>query len=146
MKLNGIKHISSVPYHTASNGAVERLVCTFKQAMKAGDKDGLSHQHQLENVLLTYRSTPHVTIPCTLFLGRSVRTRLDLLHQMFPESNQALQKQQYDRHSCERKFTSGERVMVRNYRQGPAWTQGTVFLVHINAWTDMEASDQETGH
>ena len=105
--------------------------------MKAGDKDGLSHQHRLENSLLTYCSTPHATTqvaPCTLFLGRSVRTRLDLLHPDVShnvESNQALQKQ---------------RVMVRNYRQGPAWTQGTVFLVHINAWTDMEASDQETGH
>ena len=32
MKSNGI--ISSAPYHPASNGAVERLVQTFKKAMK----------------------------------------------------------------------------------------------------------------
>ena len=61
MKLNSIKHIFSAPYRPASNGVVERLVCTFKQAMKAGEKDGLSHQHRLENFLLTYRSTPHAT-------------------------------------------------------------------------------------
>ena len=34
MKSNGIKHIRCAPYHPASNGAVERLVQTFKKAMK----------------------------------------------------------------------------------------------------------------
>ena len=33
MKSNGVKHFRCSPYHPASNGAVERFVRTFKQAM-----------------------------------------------------------------------------------------------------------------
>ena len=72
MRSNGIKHIRCSPYHPSSNGAVERLVRTFKQAMKASHRDHLSPQQRLENFLLSYRTTPHATTgksPCTLFLG-----------------------------------------------------------------------------
>ena len=68
----GIKHIRSTPYHPATNGAVERLVRTFKQTMRAGRHDLLSMQHRLQNFLLTYRATPHTTTgetPAMLFLG-----------------------------------------------------------------------------
>ena len=37
MKENGVRHIRSAPYHPASNGQVERLVQTYKQALKAVD-------------------------------------------------------------------------------------------------------------
>ena len=60
----------------------ERLVRTFKQAMKASNHDQFSPQQRLENFLLSYRTTPHATTgesPCTLFLGRQLRTRLDLM-------------------------------------------------------------------
>ena len=36
MEGNRIKHIHTAPYHLSSNGAVERLGKTFKQAMKSG--------------------------------------------------------------------------------------------------------------
>ena len=89
--------------------------------MKAEDKGSLSHQHHLENFLLANRSIPHATTqvaPCTLFLGRSVHTRLDPLHPDISrnvESNQAHQKQQHDGHGSECVFTPGESVVVRNY-------------------------------
>ena len=77
LRSNGVKHIRTAPYHPASNGAVERLVQTFKQAMKAGEQDGFTLQHQLQNFLITYRSTPHATTgqsPASLFLGRPLCT------------------------------------------------------------------------
>ena len=83
MKSNGAKHLQCSPYHSASNGAVEKFVKTFKQAMRASQQDGLTPQHQLENFLLTYLSTPHATTnvaPCDLFLGRRIRTQLDLVN------------------------------------------------------------------
>lgn len=58
---NGIKHIRTTPYHPSSNGLAEWFVQTFKRAMKAGEKDGITLQHRLSNFLLTFRSTPHAT-------------------------------------------------------------------------------------
>ena len=132
LKNSGVRHTKSPPYHPATNGAVERLVRTFKQSMKAGESSGLSMSHGLENFLLAYQTTPHTTTqvtPCSLFLGREIRTRLDLLQ---PDIQQHLQRQQekqkahYDTHAKERSLTVGQKVMARNYRTGPSWVPATV--------------------
>ena len=59
-KLNGIKHIKSAPCHPSTNGAVERLVQTFKKAMKASDHDG---QSILSDWLISYFHTDLHLIP-----------------------------------------------------------------------------------
>ena len=135
LRSNGVKHIRCSPYHPSSNGAVERLVRTFKQAMKAGSHhDGLTPQHRLENFLLAYRTTPHATTseaPCTLFLGRSLRTRLDLLLpcvQSKVTHRQAQQKQQHDQHARLRVLEPGQSVMVRDKRPNTptTWIPGVI--------------------
>ena len=45
LKGNGVKHIRCSPCHPSSNGLAERFVRTFKQAMKAGEGDGLPLLH-----------------------------------------------------------------------------------------------------
>ena len=132
LQANGVKHIRTAPYHPASNGAVERLVQTFKQAMKAGEQDGFTLQHQLQNFLITYRSTPHATTgqsPASLFLGRPLRTRFDLLRPMVGErvrGEQARQKHHHDAHGRYREFPVGTPVMVREGRDKSHWLPGTV--------------------
>ena len=130
MKNNGVKHTRSSPYHPASNGEAERFVRTFKEALKASKYSNLPFQHRVENFLLTYRSTRHSTTretPSKLFLGRELRTWLDLLK---PDcQNQVLikqsnQKQQHDQHARNRVFEVDQKVMVRNMRPGPAWIPG----------------------
>lgn len=100
------------PYHLSCNSAVERLVLTFKQAMKAGKDDGLSISHRLDDFLLSYRVSPHATTNCTpvslsLFLGRSVRTRFEILKPDLEKKvceKKAIQVSTHDRHAKDRIF------------------------------------------
>ena len=132
MQGNGIKHIRTAPYHPSSNRAVERLVQTFKQAMKAGECSGLSLQHQLQSFLMSCCSTRHATTgqsPASLFLGRPIHTRFDLLR---PElggkvrGEQARQKQRHDAHSRFCEFAVGDKVMICDDRDKSLWRPGTV--------------------
>ena len=132
LKSNGVKHIKSSPYHPSTNGLAERFVQTFKSAMKTGAADTTEVRLRLEEFLLSYRSTPHTTTsrsPSELFLGRPIRTRLDLIR---PDRNskvfqrQSQQQIDHDKHSRSRELCTSQRVMARNYRQGERWLPGVV--------------------
>ena len=113
LRLNGVKHIRSAPYHPATNGAVERMVQTMKQSLKAGVSQGIPVEQSLMKFLLHYRITPHAVTgasPCSLFLGRNIRTRLDLLHpdiESRVQGKQLSQKAFVDQHRHMRHFTVG---------------------------------------
>lgn len=102
---NGVKHILCSPYHPSSNGAAERFVRTFKQALKTARIERKTTQEHLANFMLTYRSTPHATTgetPANLFFGRSLRTRLDLIRPDMKQrvaARQAAQKKLHDQHA-----------------------------------------------
>lgn len=79
---NGIKHITSAPYHPRTNGQAERLVQVFKQAMKSAKESCGSIQQKLSTFLFRYRTTPHSLTnetPAKLLYRRNLRTRLDLI-------------------------------------------------------------------
>ena len=130
-KQNGIKHICTSPYHPASNGAAERLVQTFKQAMKAAANNGLTLQHQLSSFQMAFHSTTHPTTgetPSKLFLGREMRTRFDLLRsdpQTRVCQKQASQKQQHNAHARSRTLSVGTTVMAKDFRD-QSWKTGVV--------------------
>ena len=58
-KLNGIRHVTSAPYHPASNVLAERAVQTVEEFLKKSPSDSL--QTRLSRFLLQYRITPHST-------------------------------------------------------------------------------------
>lgn len=132
LKMNGVQHTRSSPYHPATNGEAERFVRTFKEAMKTSRGDGLTLPHRINNFLLTYRTTPHMTTrtpPCELLMGRSLRTRWDLLKPGTDETvrrRQANQKAQHNQHARLRCLSIGASVMVRNFSSGPDWVPGVV--------------------
>ena len=132
MKKYDIKHIRTAPYHPASNGAVERLVQTFKQAMRAMGNAPGGMQQMIDEFLFTYRTTPHSSTgetPCQLFLGCPLRTRYDLL---YPDPgrkvrlHQASQKAHHDSHSQFRELNVGARVSVKDAQHPKEWKFGTI--------------------
>ncbi|XP_044169623.1 uncharacterized protein K02A2.6-like [Acropora millepora] len=122
-----------VPYHAASNGLAECIVQSFKNHMKVCKASKLSIQQQIENFLLTYRSTKHPTTgrtPSSLFLGRELRTRLPLLcpnvgeKVMDSKANQKATHGEYAR--TLREFFPGDRVLVKDLRKEDTWWPGSV--------------------
>ena len=77
-KDRGIIHLTGAPYHPATNGAAERLVQTFKQALK---KSSLPPKAALQEFLMQYRRTPLSSgySPSELLNGRQIRAKIDTL-------------------------------------------------------------------
>ena len=132
LRTNGVRHIQIAPYHPSSNGAAERFVRTFKEAMQKSKCTRVSIHDHLMHFLLSYRVTPHTTTgmaPCELFMGRKLRTTLDLLMPdlgSFVAKKQIQQKHSHDGKAILRQFVEGQRVLVRNYRAGPKWITAIV--------------------
>ena len=74
----GIVHLTGAPYHPATNGAAERLVQSFKQALR---KSSLSPKAALLEFLIQHRRTPLTSglSPSELLNGRQIRAKLDTL-------------------------------------------------------------------
>ena len=70
--------MTGAPYHPATNGAAERLVQTFKQALR---KSSLPPKRALQEFLMQYRRTPTSCgfSPSELLNSRQLRTRIDSL-------------------------------------------------------------------
>ena len=127
---NGIKHITSAPYHPASNGLAERAVQIVKRGLKKITQGSM--RSRLAKTLFTYRLTPQTTTgisPGELLLGRRPRSRLDLLKPHTAERverSQIKQKEQHDSKSRERKLNVGDNVFVKNYHHGDKWLPGVI--------------------
>lgn len=80
-KQHGVRHITSPPYHAASNGQCERFVSSMKQCLRTLAGTSGTPQQKLNKFLAAYRRAPHVTTgvsPASLFLKRELRSLLDL--------------------------------------------------------------------
>jgi len=131
VKSNGMKHIFSPPYHPATNGLAERMVQTFKHAMKASQHDKGNLYTRLNRFLFAYRNAPHATTnesPAYLMFGRQIRNHLDIIRPTIKSKVNAQQQQQINSHSQanERNFNTGDNVLVRDYRGHQRWQHGTI--------------------
>ncbi|XP_033124685.1 uncharacterized protein K02A2.6-like [Anneissia japonica] len=164
IEANGIRHITSAPYHPRTNGLVERFVQTFKHSMRASRAQHSSLGKRLSTFLLSYRSTPQTTTqetPAKLFLGRELQTRLTLMKPNIARKvdvvNEKMEKVSNNVH----KFTVEETVAVREYSghnkigflvlTGPLsytvqTSPGTEWPRHANQLRSANLRDQEILH
>jgi len=132
----GTTHLTSSPYFPATNGAAERSVQTFKQAMRAEKRGGRTFKAALQDFLMQYRATPHTTTnesPAQLFLGRSIRTRLTQIRDV-PVAESPTAKTLPDDAQADAtlktakplSYSNGDCVYVRVYGKLQRWTAGVV--------------------
>ncbi|XP_060073916.1 uncharacterized protein K02A2.6-like [Ylistrum balloti] len=129
LKKNGIKHTKSAPYHPSSNGEAERAVRTCKTGMKNLEDEERTLNQKLTSFLLSYRTTPHTltkVTPAELFMGRKLRTRLDIIR---PNLKQSVQLRNQQHVKKDRTMEVGDLVMVHDYRgqkRKPSWVRGLI--------------------
>ena len=132
-KQNGIRHVTSAPYHPSSNGLAERAVQTFKSFMKKSTSGSI--EARVSRFLMHYRITPQTTTgisPAEMMMGRRPRSRLDLLIPNLAtkmQHKQQSQKHYHDKRSRQRICEVGDRVNVKNFPTGDNWLQGTIVKV-----------------
>ena len=133
MKLNNIKHITTSPYHPATNGLAERFVQTLKQSLRVSKKEDRTLQHRVATFLINYRNARHSITeesPAQLMIGRELRSRLHLLKPNLKDTVMKAQTAQVQRRTAtpDRTFEIEEWVMVRDYRRAAKekWQQAVV--------------------
>ncbi|XP_061584204.1 LOW QUALITY PROTEIN: uncharacterized protein K02A2.6-like [Cololabis saira] len=130
MVRNGIQHVTTAPWHPASNGLAERAVQTLKSLLKKSS--GGSVETKLSRALFSYRITPQSTTgksPAELMMNGKLRSTLDLLHpdlQSRVQHKQWKQKEQHDQHARARSLQEGAPVYTKNFSAGPSWIPGMV--------------------
>ncbi|XP_037820621.1 uncharacterized protein K02A2.6-like [Lucilia sericata] len=122
-------HKYTAPYHPSTNGQAERSVQTVKNALKAMCTSKQTLQQNLNEFLRQYKNAPHSTTgvsPAQLFLGRQIRTRLDLVH---PEnvSSKITNKQFLKQHEQFREFQVGDNIYFLSGNQKESkWIPGKI--------------------
>ena len=125
---NGVRHITSAPYHPTSNGLAERAVQIVKKELKKVNEGSV--EKRLARILFSYRTTPQSTTgltPAEMLLGRKPRTRLDLIKPNTAErveKKQEKQKEMHDSKAKARFFKVGDSVFIKNKGLGKNWLQG----------------------
>ena len=107
----GINYLRTAISHQSSNGQVETYVRTIKQALRAEKQSKILLDEQINDFLMSYRSTPHNTTsftPIQLFIARNISTKIDLIK----PSSLTVKKKSHDENET-RSFSSKNNVIVR---------------------------------
>ena len=127
---NGIRHVTSVPYHPATNGQAERTIQSVKDFLKKPSSEPF--EALLLRFLFRYRITPHTTtkvLPTELLMGHHPRSRLDLV---LPNPSSHVSTQQdkqatlWNRHTKPRTIEKSNLVYVRQLPKNKDWLPSVV--------------------
>ncbi|UYV71842.1 K02A2.6-like [Cordylochernes scorpioides] len=124
LMMNGIRHITSAPYHPQTNGQAERVVQTLKQLIRKNGWENISVT--LPRALFAMRTTPHGTTgltPAELLMGRRLTTRMNRLHPKESEDSEN------GKEHFQNRFKSQENVYARKYNGKGKWEPGKIKTV-----------------
>ena len=127
--------MTGAPYHPSTNGAAERLVQTFKQALR---KSAQLPKKVLLDFLRQYRCTPTDSrfSPSQLLNGRQIRTKLDAIlpspaHIMQGKQTRAISSNDDSRHSSHN-FRVGDPCYALYFgpkqTKAPRWVPAVVVI------------------
>ncbi|KFD45214.1 hypothetical protein M513_13909 [Trichuris suis] len=120
VKSNCIQHLTTAPFHPASNGQAERLVQSTKEALRK--ESAKEWNVRLARLLLAQHSTPSSATgksPAELLLNRRLVTLLDKLR---PEEAHA----DVVEHRKRRAFETDDLVFARCFQQSKKWIPAVV--------------------
>ncbi|XP_055356704.1 uncharacterized protein K02A2.6-like [Paramacrobiotus metropolitanus] len=145
----GIRHFRTPPGHPQSNGQAERYVQTVKDGVSKLMADQKRLPVALREFLWRYRNAPHATTgktPAELFLGRKMRSTLDLLVPVLlttAEKNRERHRRNFDQHTRKKDFRLGDLVLVRDYRPSRAvdWISGKLIKRESRLIWEVQVSD-----
>ncbi|KFD49780.1 hypothetical protein M513_09375 [Trichuris suis] len=129
-KANTIRHVTVAPYHPSSNGQAERMVQTVKRSLKKIIHG--SWNIRLARFLFNQHLIPHTATgssPAEMLMSRRPRSLLDNLH---PDSMHARHSRQDHQERCAasaeqtRRFTAGDSVYMRSYKEGEKWIPASI--------------------
>lgn len=149
----GIKHITSPPYHPSSNGLAERFIRTMKVGVNKLLEEGKDLKTALRIILREYRASPHPDFdnqsPAYLFFHREMRSPVDCIKfkrsnllgskdekipvdkperndpPLPPSSTDNSPLYEIDKHRL-KEFKLGEAIWFRNYAGKPKWLPGKI--------------------
>lgn len=131
VRVNGIKHTFTPPYHPASNGQAENSVKTVKKRLKCAILEHLNTEIALSKFLLAYRNCVHSSTkesPAKLMFKRNLRTKFDLLRPSVFETVKMNQEKQISNFGGgkTRILHIGQPVLIRDFRGSNKWINGIV--------------------
>ncbi|XP_063635189.1 uncharacterized protein K02A2.6-like [Cydia splendana] len=136
MRLNGITHTFTAPYHPSSNGAAEGAVKLCKRAIKKAIRENRDIEETLQTFLLNYRNCEQGTTgetPAMLLQKRRLRSRLDQLKPTCAVEKRVHRAQHKQIESAggilPNQMDEGDPVWVQEFNARDKWVPGTVSKV-----------------